>query len=601
MSRPTARNLGNQTGSRHRRRRGWGMAVLALAGGALPVVSLAGPGVGASEQTGNQTVLTEGEAATYVVVYEAGTSAAEGRAAVETAGGTVVEENAEVGVAVVASSNPAFAARAQADGSGLVGAARNRPVGHASPSSPTRREQDDLTADLATANAANTAAAAGETADSKDEPLAGLQWDMTMIDVGPERSYKRSMGRSGVLVGVIDTGVDGHHPDLAPNFNAKLSRNFTVDIPLVDGPCEEEDDGSCTDPADVDDDGHGTHVAGTIAAAYNGFGISGIAPKVSLVNLRAGQDSGYFFLKPVVDALTYAGDVGVDVVNMSFFVDPWLFNCRANAADSPAERAEQRTIITAVQRAVHYARARGVTPIAALGNENTDLGNPTFDDVSPDFPPGQEKARTVDNTCISVPTELDGVISVAAVGPSGRKADYSNHGIEQNDVAAPGGFFRDYVGTDKFRTFGNLVLSTTSEAANRANGSIGEDGEPTTEQVVKHCDGGGRCAYYRYEQGTSMASPHAVGVAALIVSKFGRSDKVHSGGITMEPALVERVLLQTATDHACPESGIETYAAEGRGAEFDAPCVGNEGVNSLYGEGIVNALSALNQGKGRIG
>ena len=92
---------------------------------------------------------------------------------------------------------------------------------------------------------------------------------------------------------------------------------------------------SCLDPADIDDGGHGTHVAGTVAAAANGIGIIGVAPKVKLVNVRAGQDSGYFFLAPTLDALTYAADIGIDVVNMSFFVDPWLYNCAANPADSP--------------------------------------------------------------------------------------------------------------------------------------------------------------------------------------------------------------------------------------------------------------------------
>ena len=76
-----------------------------------------------------------------------------------------------------------------------------------------------------------------------------------------------------MLVGIIDTGVDGTHPDIAPNFDAALSRNFTVDIPVdangdaIDGPCEDEPDQSCNDPADVDEDGHGTHVASTIALA----------------------------------------------------------------------------------------------------------------------------------------------------------------------------------------------------------------------------------------------------------------------------------------------------------------------------------------------
>jgi lantibiotic leader peptide-processing serine protease len=81
-----------------------------------------------------------------------------------------------------------------------------------------------------------------------------------------------------VLVGILDTGVDGSHPDIAPNFDAARSRNFTVDIPLVDGPCAAEPDGSCNDPANVDENGHGTHVAGTVGSPINGLGIAGVAP-----------------------------------------------------------------------------------------------------------------------------------------------------------------------------------------------------------------------------------------------------------------------------------------------------------------------------------
>jgi subtilisin family serine protease len=208
------------------------------------------------------------------------------------------------------------------------------------------------------------------------------------------------------FVGIIDTGVDATHPDIAPNFDAGLSRNFTTDIPLVDGPCEDEPDASCSDPADVDENSHGTHVASIIGSPINDLGVAGIAPEATLVNIRAGQDSGYFFLQPSVDALTYAGDQGIDVVNMSYFIDPWLYNCKKNAADSPQAQMEQRTIITATQRALEYAHKHGVVLIAASGNELTDLGAETkIDDISPDYPPGSEYERTVDNGCLDLPTE----------------------------------------------------------------------------------------------------------------------------------------------------------------------------------------------------
>jgi subtilisin family serine protease len=129
---------------------------------------------------------------------------------------------------------------------------------------------------------------------------------MAMIGATTDGSYRGEQGSRQVRVGVIDTGIDASHSDIAPNFDRRLSRNFTTDIPLVDGPCAEDPDGSCEDPADVDEGGHGTLIAGTIGAALNGLGVAGVAPKVKLVNLRDGQDSGCFFVQESVDALTFA-------------------------------------------------------------------------------------------------------------------------------------------------------------------------------------------------------------------------------------------------------------------------------------------------------
>lgn len=138
---------------------------------------------------------------------------------------------------------------------------------------------------------------------------------------------KVAAGR-GVTVGIIDNGVDASHPDIAPNFNRRLSRSCVQDMPDIDGPCETP---NCSDPADVDEGGHGTHVAGIVAAARNTTGIVGVAPRASLVNVRAGQDSGYFFLYETVAAILYSGFVRLDVVNMSFYTDPWLYNCRSGS------------------------------------------------------------------------------------------------------------------------------------------------------------------------------------------------------------------------------------------------------------------------------
>jgi subtilisin family serine protease len=408
-----------------------------------------------------------------------------------------------------------------------------------------------------------------------------------------------------VRVGVIDTGIDGSHPDIAPNFDRRLSRNFTTDDPTIDGPCAEDIDGSCApDPADVDEDGHGTHVASTIGSPLNGVGMAGVAPRVDLVNLRAGQDAGFFFLIPTLDALTFAADHGVDVVNMSFYTDPWLFNCASNPADSPAEQREQQVIIAATSRALQYAHRHDVTLIAAAGNENTDLGNPTSDDTSPDYPvvpndptntPADARPRNIDNTCLSMPHEGPHVIDVSSVGPSTRKAYYSNYGTEQITVAAPGGDRREFFGTPLYNVPGvTRILAAYPKTVGIAEGTI----DPETGRITP--DGEGFVlqdptnpdAYYQYIQGTSMASPHAVGVAALIIARYGHRDWSH-GGVTLRPNRVQRILERTATPHACPAQEPFHYPDPDLDATYDATCVGTPEFNGFYGHGIVNAQRAV--------
>jgi len=527
----------------------------------------------------------------YVVVYEQGASGKTARAAIADAGGKIVNENAEIGVATVRSSDGAFAGDV-ARSSAIVGATTNRAIGRA-PRDAVKR--DKIEKDVGSLRGSRFKGHRPAGAD----PLAAAQWDMQMIHATAKGSYARQQGSKAVRVGIIDTGVDGGHPDIRPNFNARLSRNFTVDDPSIDGACDTDPDGSCDDPANVDENGHGTHVASTIGSPLNGIGIAGVAPKVELVNLRAGQDSGYFFLGASLDALTYAGDHGIDVVNMSYYIDPWLYNCTANPADSPAEQREQRLVIQATQRAIDYARARGVTTIAAEGNGHTDLGKPVFDDTSPDYPVGAERERTIDNSCKSMPTEANGVIGVTSVGPSKRKAYYSDYGREQADVSAPGGDSRDT--PDGSRRIENTILAAYPYGVGITEDREGDGkpdidpvtGDPTSPAVIKQ---GG--AYYQYIQGTSMAAPHAVGVAALIVAEYGERDR-RNGGVTMRPDRVERVLRGTATDTACPAQNPFTYpwSPTAPPEDYTATCEGSPRFNGFYGDGIVDALAAVRGGK----
>ena len=271
-----------------------GLAAAAIV--AATVVPIAAAGAEGSGTTDPQR---------YVVVYADGATTAAGRAAVAATGAHIVSENAEVGVATVETTAANFTTRAKGQSS-LLGVAKDRKVGQA-PSSGrgqlsnrARREVERLQ----TERNASRGAHRPHRPTLNAEPLADLQWDMQKMHATVDGSYRRQQGSKQVLVGVIDTGVDGTHPDIAPNFDLRRSRNFTTDMPDIDGPCEHP---SCVDPPNEDDDGHGTHVAGTIAAPLNQFGMAGVAPNVTIVNLRAGQDSGYFFLQPTVDALDVRG------------------------------------------------------------------------------------------------------------------------------------------------------------------------------------------------------------------------------------------------------------------------------------------------------
>ncbi len=567
-------------------------ALIALPAGAAPDGTTAGA-------SGSQS---------YLVVYADGASNASGRDAVTKAGGTVVGENPAIGLAEVTSSDAAFLGKVRASGAVKV-ASRNRSMGTARPGMGHKFKDERLDEERATHRGTTaTVPTAAEASAAGGDPLSSLQGDMQMIHATPAGSYAAQPGDPGVLVGVIDTGIDGSHPDIAPNFRADLSRNFTTDIPAIDGLCADDPDGSCTDPNNVDEDGHGTHVAGTIAAPLNDFGMAGVAPGVQLVNLRAGQDSGYFFVLESTEAITYAADNGIDVVNMSFYIDPWLYNCPSADAylthsgghPTAEEIAEQQTILAAVNEAVEYAHDSNVTLIAAAGNGHTDLTAPQrFDDSSPDFVLDSDGntfdgtyTRRVTKDCLDLPSEAPHVLSISSVGLSGQKADYSNWGIDEIDVAAPGGWYRDFYGTARYRTPENMILGPYPEGVGRANGDIDAAGEPTNRFVIKSCDTAGTtCGYYQWIQGTSMASPHAVGVAALIVSQYGTTDTAH-GGLTMAPDAVRDVLKGTATDHACSRYN---YGIVGRApaGQWNVECRGDASYNNVYGDGIIDALAAV--------
>jgi subtilisin family serine protease len=562
----------------------------ATAATALLAATLAVPvtaGAGTTSVAGGNTE--------YLVLIEAGADHGQALAAVKAAGGSVVKENANLGTMTVRAAASGFVGRVSASAA-IQGAARSRPIGKLPQARPNLVEQEHVGAVAkGKSSVAKGKASAKKNNGRQLDPLDAQLWGLRMVR--SDLARKVQPGKKAVKVGVLDSGIDARNPDIAPNFDWKLSRNFAPDLPEIDGVCEFR---GCVDPVGWDDSGHGTHVAGTIGAAANGVGVSGVAPGVTLVEIRGGQDSGFVFLGPVTEALTYAGDVGLDVVNMSFYVDPWLYNCLNNPADSPEDQAEQRATIQIMRRALNYAHNKGVTLVGSLGNNHEDLGKPRTDISSPDFPVGTAYPRPIDNaTCVDLPVEGPHVIGVSALGPSTKKADYSNYGLEQIEVSAPGGWFRDFFGTPQHRTNGNLILSTYPVNALQVAGFVDAAGNITPAGVTagaqKQCPAGvtdyTRCGYYYVLQGTSMASPHATGVAALIVSEYGKKGRHNSFGLS--PDRVRKILLATAQERPCPTPPLQTYTNEGRPAEFNALCEGTRSFNGFYGNGIVDAYAAV--------
>jgi subtilisin family serine protease len=530
-----------------------GAAAIAATGLIVPSAATAAP-------TG-----TTGPAENYLVLFKGSSSPADAAAIVTRAGGTVVKNYSQIGVLVARSNNTAFDDTMRA----------NNKVEGASATARYATQVDGAAVDTAEAQPGDLPNAQATDSDS----LSGLQWDMRQMHT-PE-AHKITGGSPAVVAATIDTGVDYRHPDLRQNISDADSANCTSGAPVPGAAAAD------------DDNGHGTHTAGTIAAAANGVGIVGVAPNVKIAGIKAGNADGFFFPEAVVGAFVWAGDRHVDVTNNSYFVDPFLFNCRNDA--------EQRAIWKAVQRAVRYAMNQGVTVVSAEGNESEDLSHPTVDATSPDDT--TPVTREVTNACVVLPVELPGVIGVTATGSmtqdtsEGDHADnlksyYSSFGMSSADVAAPGGDFY-FRGTDPgAQAVQGQILSTWPADQPCTRSRQEPTGDPTYPTAVY-------CAI----QGTSMANPHVAGLAALVISRYGDGKTPQNG--TMRPTQVEQIISQTADPQACPttlpDANAGSLGAAGvnygqiAGSQSGAPqqCQGNGGHTSWYGQGQVDALAAI--------
>jgi subtilisin family serine protease len=466
---------------------------------------------------------------TYIVLYKQQAISGNAATTVQKAGGTLVYAYPQIGVAIAKSTNSSFRENLLRNSS-IENAAATEGFASQLPSS-------ELAAGLPTGDLPNAPA-------TDTDNLSPLQWDMRQIHT-PE-AHAITGGSPSVRVGDLDTGLDYTHPDLAANVDFADSTSCVGGVPNQD-------------PAAWDDDnGHGTHTAGTIAAASNGIGIVGVAPNVKIAGIKTGNPDGFFYPEAVVCAFVWAGTHHLDVTNNSYFADPWLFNCK----NDPVQRA----IWKAEQRAIRYAMSQGVTVVASAGNENIDLAHPTVDTISPDD--STPVTREVTNACLIIPAEIPGVITVTADGNLRQKAYYSSYGLGVVELTAPGGDRRFQVTADAPN---GRVLSTYPAKFFAPSPLIITD--PSNPGAV-----------YAYLQGTSMSSPHVAGTAALVISRYG-----HSGTPHMAPGAVEAILNSTADPLACPPNPFNP----GPPFTFLAICEGGPAYNSFFGHGEVNALSAI--------
>ncbi|MCM1977345.1 S8 family serine peptidase [Streptomyces sp. G1] len=461
---------------------------------------------------------TEATSLSYVVNVQPGHGpSARVERAIAKAGGTVVTSYDRIGVIVVHSANPDFARTLRkVPGVQSAGNTRNAPLPAQS------------TTDVGTPKVLGAAEVAAVAEAEGQDPLQPLQWDLPAIKA--DRAHEKSLGSSRVTVAVIDTGVDDTHPDLAPNFDRDASVNCVTGKPDTTegawrpGPTESP---------------HGTHVAGEIAAAKNGVGMTGVAPGVKVSGIKVSTTEGYFYTEAVVCGFVWAAEHGVDVTNNSYYTDPWYFNCKNDP--------DQKALVEAVSRAARYAEKKGTVNVAAAGNENYDLAaDEITDPVSPND--GTPVERVVDpSKCLDIPTQLPGVVTVAATGAKGLKSSFSNHGLGVVDIAAPGG------DSTRFQT----------------------PEPPATSGLILGTLPGGR---WGYMAGTSMASPHVAGVAALI-----KSTRPY-----LPPTAVKALLYAQADAKACGDP----YDIDGDG-EVDATCEGSKNRNGFYGWGVADALDAV--------
>lgn len=451
-----------------------------------------------SSLAGSLTFAYDKDGKSYIIAYKSSLPS-DVKQQIQEAGGTILRTIPEVSIVEASSANPSFLQNIRQDED--VQAAN---------------EQLELYIED------EPAAADGKKVDLTPNVHGNYhdaQWDIKRV-TNNFKSYQYNKGNKETVVGVIDTGLDFSHPDLAANADLAGSKTF---VP------------GTTDA--WDQNGHGTHVAGSIAA--NGK-VMGVGPNLTVRAYRVFGATGGAQQSWITDAIVAAANDGVEVINMSLGGWRWL----AHNLDEKGESAS----MVAYHRAIQYAIKKGVTVVVAAGNDSRNLND--IHDMQSYWL--ERYGLEIKGPSRVVPAQIPGVITVSSSNQWSQNsiAFYSNYG-NAIDVAAPGGdngplydslYRQDPKGNYlNKRDFTYRTLSTYpsyfTPAQNATTNAIG----------------------YSYLHGTSMAAPKVAGIAGVIKAAHPE----------YTPAQVAAAIRQTSLDFGKP------------------------GADNLYGTGEANIYQAL--------
>jgi lantibiotic leader peptide-processing serine protease len=302
-----------------------------------------------------------------------------------------------------------------------------------------------------------------------------LQWDIKQVTQDGESwtlpgGTGKSVDGKDIVVGVIDTGIDYNHPDLKDNY--AYGKSFVPGYPDA-----------------MDQNSHGTHVAGSIAAKGRTMGIG---PDLKVAAYRVFGPTGGAETSHIAEALMTAADDNVDVVNMSLGGYDWFQNPDYVTKDVVAD-------VRLFNRAIQYAIQKGVTVVGSAGNNAVDISSPG-------------KLSGDDNGATHRSPSSQSMIRVSAGGALKNLAFYSNYGVGKIDVLAPGG-----------------DLGPNYDPVTRT-------GRDNTYLCLATIPGGG----YGYKGGTSMAAPKTAALAGVIIAQHGK-DKLN-------PAQVKSIIQSSTED-----------------------------------------------------